>query len=465
MTRRAAVVLAAGKGTRMKSRTAKVLHPVAGRPLLHYPVRTALAMGCDPVVVIVGYQRDAVAASLAEAFPGKPVVTAVQTEQLGTAHAVRCAQDALADFEGDVFILSGDVPGLPGETLEALAAASKDAAVGVLGMRLDDPRAYGRLVRDSEGQLARIVEFRDCLPAERAINDVNAGIYRVDAGFLFGSLATIGSDNAQNEFYLTDIVADAAKSGRGAVALVLADDTAADANGVNDRVDLAEAEARMQDRLRTHWMRAGVTLRDPASTFFEDGVQIGEDTVIEPNVSLRGDTRIGAGCTIGAGTIITDSVLADDVWIRANSHLEDARVGQGSVIGPYARLRPGTDLAAGVKIGNFVETKKTRMGPGAKASHLSYLGDATVGAKANVGAGTITCNYDGKNKHPTVIGEGAFIGSNTALVAPVTVADGAYVGGGSTITDDVPAGALAIGRARQKNIEGWVERRTRAKEQ
>lgn len=464
MSRRAAVVLAAGKGTRMKSRLAKVLHPVAGRPMVHYPVRTALEMGCDPVVVIVGHQRAEVQASLAQAFPGKPVRTAFQADQRGTAHAVGCAAEALEGFEGDVFILSGDVPGLARETLDALDAATGDAAVGVLGMRLDDPRAYGRLVRDGAGRLARIVEFRDCLPAERGIRDVNAGIYRVDARFLFKALGAIKTDNAQGEFYLTDIVEAAATSGRGAVALVLDGDAAHEANGINDRIDLAEAEARMQGRLRAHWMREGVTLRDPATTFFEDGVVLGPDTTLEPGVSLHGDTRIGAGCTIGMGSRITDSRIGDDVWIRACSHLEGAEVGQGCVIGPFARLRPATVLHPGVKIGNFVETKKTTMGAGAKASHLTYLGDASVGPRANVGAGTITCNYDGKNKHPTVIGEGAFIGSNTALVAPVTVADGAYVGGGSTITDDVPAGALAIGRARQKNIEGWVERRARAKE-
>lgn len=465
MTRKAAVVMAAGLGTRMRSATVKVLHPVAGRPMVHYPVRMALELGCDPVVVIVGHQRDAVAAYLAEAFPGQPVTTAIQAEQKGTAHAVGCAEAALAGFEGDVFILSGDVPTLPLVTLQALDAATGAAAVGVIGMQLDDPRAYGRLVRGDDGALARIVEFKDCAPAEREITEVNAGIYRVDAGFLFKTLANIDSDNAQGEFYLTDIVQAASEGGRGVATLVLTGDAAEDANGVNDRVDLAEAEARMQTRLRTDWMRAGVTLRDPASTYFADDVQIGADTVIEPGATIGAGTRIGAGCVIGTGCVLARAQIADDAHLKAYSHIEAAQVGPECVIGPFARLRPGTVLHAGVKIGNFVETKKTVMQAGAKASHLSYLGDATIGAKANIGAGTITCNYDGENKHATRVGAGAFIGSNTALVAPVAVGDGAFVGGGSTITDDVPAGALAIGRGRQKNIEGWVERRERAKEQ
>lgn len=465
MSRKAAVVLAAGLGTRMRSATVKVLHAVAGRPMVHYPVRAALALGCERVVVIVGHQRDAVEAYLADAFPGAGVTTAVQAEQKGTAHAVGCAQAALADFDGDVFILSGDVPTLPTQILEALDATTGDAAVGVIGMRLDDGRAYGRFIRDAAGDLVRITEFRDCTPDQRAICDVNAGIYRVDARFLFEALAAIDSDNAQGEFYLTDIVQAAAEQGRGVKALMLTGADAAEANGVNDRVDLAAAEARMQQQLRTQWMRAGVTLRDPASTWLDDGVQIGADTVIEPGVALRGATVVGGGCTIGMGSQLTDAQVGEGTWIRAYCHLESARVEAGCTIGPFARLRPGTVLHDGVKVGNFVETKKTVMHAGAKASHLTYLGDATVGAKANVGAGTITCNYDGENKHRTVIGAGAFIGSNSALVAPVTIADGAFVGGGSAITDDVPAGALAVGRARQKNIEGWVERRARAKEQ
>jgi bifunctional UDP-N-acetylglucosamine pyrophosphorylase/glucosamine-1-phosphate N-acetyltransferase len=300
---------------------------------------------------------------------------------------------------------------------------------------------------------------------QRAICDVNAGIYRVDAGFLFETLTTIRSDNAQGEFYLNDNVQAAADQGRCVKAIMLTVADAAEANGVNDRVDLAEAEARMQQQLRLKWMRAGVTLRDPSSTYLDDRVEIGPDSTIEPGVALRGETRIGINCTIGMGSQLINAEVGRNTWVRAHCHFEGAKVAEHCIIGPFARLRPGTVLHEKVKVGNFVETKKTVMHAGAKASHLTYLGDATVGAKANVGAGTITCNYDGENKHRTVIGAGAFIGSNSALVAPVTIADGAYVGGGSAITDDVPEGALAVGRARQKNIEGWVERRERAKEQ
>lgn len=459
--RKAVVLMAAGLGTRLRSATVKVLHAVAGRPMIHYPVRSALELGADPIVAVLGHQRDAVEGYLTAAFPDAPLRVALQAEQLGTAHAVLCAREALADFEGDVFILSGDVPTLPTALIERLDAACGDATVGVVGMRLADPAAYGRLVRDDEGQLARIVEFRDCAPAEKAIDEVNAGIYRVDARFLFDTLAGLGRDNAQGEYYLTDIVAAARAGGHRVSTLVLDGDDAALAGGVNDRVDLAAAEARMQGALRVALMREGVTLIDPASVFVDDGVEVGPDTIIEPGVRLAGCTRVGRGCRLEQGVVLRDTVLGDDVTVHAYSHAERAIVDDACHVGPFARLREGTVLRAGVKVGNFVETKKTEMEEGAKASHLSYLGDARVGAGANVGAGTITCNYDGRLKHRTDIGAGAFIGSDTQLVAPVRVGDGAYVGAGSTITEDVPAGGLALSRTRQRNIPGWVERKAR----
>lgn len=458
MRARAAVVMAAGKGTRMRSATAKVLHPVAGRPLIYYPVRDALALGASPVVVVLGHQHEAVEASLRAMFPGAPVVVALQTEQLGTAHAVLCAAGALAGFDGDVFILSGDVPTLPLEVLESLDSGS-GAAVTVLGMRLDDPGAYGRLVRNGTGELLRITEARDCRPEELAVREVNAGVYRVDAGFLFGTLAGLGRDNAQGEYYLTDLVEVASRAGRGVLAVVLDGARAELAHGVNDRVDLARAEARMQSILAERWMKAGVTLVDPRRVWLHESAVLGADTVVEPDVALLGETRVGSGCTLEQGARLSDTWVDDGVVVHAYSVADRTRIGAACQVGPFARLREGTVLAARVRVGNFVETKKAELGEGAKVNHLSYVGDALVGAAANIGAGTITCNYDGVHKHRTVIGAGAFIGSDTQLVAPVTVGDGAIVGAGTTITEDVPAGALALSRAPQTNIEGWVARR------
>lgn len=455
---RAAVVMAAGQGTRMKSSLAKVLHPVAGRAMIHYVVREALALGCSPVVVVVGHQRAEVQAALAREFPGKPVTCVVQEVQRGTAHAVACAQPALADFQGDVFILSGDVPGLPASVLEALDAAAGEAAVGVLGMQLADPAAYGRLIQDAAGELCSIVEYKDATPTQRALNEVNAGVYRVQAGFLFDALARIDANNAQGEFYLTDIIGLSVAAGLGARALVLRGRDAEAAFGVNDRVDLAAAEARMQSVLRRRLMLGGATLLAPESVTVHDGVTVGPDTLIEPGVMLLGRTHIGAGCVIEQGSRLEDTTVAEGAVVHAYTHTVDTVIGAGASVGPFARLREGTVLDARVKIGNFVETKKAVFGEGAKASHLSYLGDASIGAGANVGAGTITCNYDGKNKFRTEIGPGAFIGSDTQLVAPVRVGAGAFVGAGTTVTQDVPPGALALSRTPQKNIEGWVLR-------
>ena len=453
---RAVVIMAAGLGTRMRSKTIKVLHPVAGQPMVLYPVQSALDLGAALIVLVLGHQREAVEAAVREAFPKAPIVVVHQAEQLGTAHAVNCARDALADFDGDVFILSGDVPTLATETIQALDRVAGDAVVGVLGMQLADPASYGRLITDSTGGISAIVEARDCSPEQLSIDVVNAGVYRADARFLFKTLATLGNDNAQGEFYLTDIVAAAAEASLGARVLVLTGAEAESAEGVNDRRDLAAAEARMQDRLRGALMDGGVTFTDPSRVIVHHGVEVGADTLIEPNVMLLGSTRIGSDCVIEQGVRIADTQVGENVTIYAHSNADRAVIEAGCKVGPFARLREGSVLRQNAKIGNFVETKKTVMGVGAKASHLSYLGDAEIGAGTNIGAGTITCNYDGKNKHQTVVGDGAFIGSNTALVAPVSVGAGALVGAGSTITTDVPAGALALGRARQKNIDGWA---------
>ncbi len=455
---RAVVVLAAGKGTRMRSARSKVLHEVAGQALIHYPVSLALSLGASRIVLVLGHQRAEVEASVRAAFPDAPVEVAVQAEQLGTAHAVLCARAALADFEGDVYLLSGDVPTLALRTVAALDAAAGDAPVAVLGMRLDEPAAYGRFVR-ADGALSQIVEARDCTPDQLAIDEVNAGIYRVDARFLFDALAGVGRDNAQGEFYLTDLVAAARAAGVAVADLVVSGDEAASLTGVNDRADLAAAEARAQQALRQQWMAAGVTMVDPASVWLDHRVQLASDVTLEPDVTLQGQTTIASGAHIERGARLTDSVIGADVRIRGGSYLEGAVVEAGCVVGPYARLREGSVLREGAKVGNFVETKKTELGAGAKASHLSYIGDAAVGAGANIGAGTITCNYDGVRKFRTEIGAGAFIGSDTQLVAPVRVGEGAFVGAGSTVTGDVPAGALALSRTPQRNIDGWVARK------
>lgn len=460
MTRAKAIVLmAAGRGTRMKSKRSKVLHPVAGRPMIHYPIRTALDLGATKIVVILGHQRGEIKTYLANAFPEAPIEIAIQEQQLGTAHAVQCAARALDGFEGDVFILSGDVPALPTSVIERLDREANSADVAVLGMRVDEPGAYGRMITSDEGTLSAIVEARDCTAEQLAVQVVNAGIYRVDAGFLFDSLSKVDTENAQGEYYLTDIVADASASGRRVSMTVLEGAEAQLAEGVNDRLGLARVEAMMQTRLREAAMLGGVTFIDPSSVTLHDGVVIGEDSVIEPNVALLGNTQIGAGCVLEQGCRIEDSSIGDDARIKGMSHIERAQIGRACQIGPFARLREGSVFDEGVKIGNFVETKKAVFDAGAKASHLSYVGDAHVGAAANIGAGTITCNYDGYRKFKTEIGAGAFIGSDTQLVAPVKVGAGAIVAAGTTVTGDVPADALTLSRTAQVTKEGWAHKK------
>jgi bifunctional UDP-N-acetylglucosamine pyrophosphorylase/glucosamine-1-phosphate N-acetyltransferase len=451
----AAVVLAAGKGTRMKSATAKVLHPLGGRPLAYYPVRAALAAGASPVVVVVGHQAQAVEAALRAALPEAPLRFAVQLEQRGTADAVRAARRALRGVKGAIAILSGDTPLLEPGTLRQVvsARARARAPLALAAMTLAEPRGYGRLVRDAAGQVVEVVEEKDASGEARAIREVNAGLYCAEAGFLWRALSRIGAGNAQGEFYLTDLVALAARRGR-AVAVAV---DPLEASGVNDREELARAGRVLQRRRAAALMRAGVTVEDPERFLCDEGVLIGPDTVIEPGVRLRGATRIGAGCIIGQGAVISDATIAGGVTIRPYTVIEGpATVGRGAILGPFSRIRPGSELGEGVHVGNFVETKKSRLGAGAKANHLAYLGDAEIGARVNVGAGTITCNYDGEKKHQTRIGDGAFIGSDSILVAPIEIGAGAYVAAGSTITEAVPPGALALGRARQVVKEGWV---------
>jgi bifunctional UDP-N-acetylglucosamine pyrophosphorylase/glucosamine-1-phosphate N-acetyltransferase len=433
----AAIILAAGKGTRMKSDLHKVLHPLAGRPMLEHLLAAVDALSPAHTVVVVGSGREQVEPVVAR--HGGVVV--VQEPQRGTADAVLQAEAALAGFEGDVLILYGDTPlvetGTMARMLERLRAPDAPAIV-VVGFRPADPAAYGRILAGSDGTICKMVEHKDASEAERAIDLCNSGLMAVRAQDLWPLLHRVGNDNAAGEYYLPDIVMLAGADGRGSAVI---ETDAHEVAGINSRGELAEVEALWQGRRRAAAMADGVSLVAPETIWFSHDTQIGRDCVVEPNVVFGPGVRVGEG-----------------VRIRAFCHIEGATIEAGAEIGPYARLRPGTEIGEKAKIGNFVETKKARLGKGAKANHLSYLGDAEIGAGANVGAGTITCNYDGFFKYGTTIGEGAFIGSNTALVAPVAIGPGAIVGAGSVVTADVPPDALAVARARQEQKPGWAAR-------
>ncbi len=471
-------VMAAGLGTRMKSDTAKVLHKVAGRTLIGWVVTAARAAGAERVVAILGHQSDAVRTSLDAQFGagsvdrgGLPpagsgaegrrgwIDIAIQSEQRGTGHAVQCALPAVAKEADDriVVILTGDAPLLPTEKIAELVAAcaASPAGMALLSTVPDRPMPYGRLVRDPDGRLAKIVEHADATPAQRLLPDTNAGFYAIRLGHLRKDLATLRADNAKGELYLTDLVAHAHTRG-GATAI---DAAFRDVTGVNDRVDLAEVETAARRRINEHWMRAGVTMIDPASTYIDADVgPLGKDVWLAAGVTLRGKTKIADATRIDTGCVITDVQIAETAYIKPYSILTESTIGARAQIGPFSHCRPASRIDEDVHLGNFVETKKTHMMAGAKANHLAYLGDASVGHKANIGAGTITCNYDGVGKYQTTIEAGAFIGSDSQLVAPVTIGRDAYVGAGSTITKDVPRGSLALTRNKQVNVEGWADR-------
>jgi bifunctional UDP-N-acetylglucosamine pyrophosphorylase/glucosamine-1-phosphate N-acetyltransferase len=456
----AAIVLAAGKGTRMKSLRAKVLHEVCGKPMVYFPVKRALESGADPVVVVVGHQGDLVEAALRSALPGAPLRFARQETQLGTAHAVLAARASLRGHHGAIVILSGDTPLLTAHTLEAvISARTAPGSLAFATMDLENPQGYGRVVHSPGKGPALIVEEKDATAEERQIKEVNAGLYVADADFLWSTLSLVDAKNAQREFYLTDLVALAA-DGPGAVAVRV---SPVEASGVNNQEDLSLAIRALTRRIASSLMEAGVTIEDPERFDADEGVTVGPGTLVEPGVRLRGTTRIGPGCVIGQGCILVDTVLGEGVHLQPYCHMHGAQVGSRCVVGPFARLRPESRLAEGVRIGNFVELKKTSMGKRSKANHLTYLGDATIGADVNVGCGTITCNYDGEKKHPTRIGDGVFVGSDAILVAPISIGKGAYVAAGSTLTESVPAGALALGRSRQVNKSGWARKRAAVK--
>ena len=432
----AAIILAAGKGTRMKSDLHKVLHPIAGRPMLLHLAASVAALDPARTVVVTGAGREQVEAAVSPLG----IATALQAEQLGTGHAVAQAEAALAGFEGDVLILYGDVPLVSTATMQAMLDRlnAEDAPVAVvLGFRPTDAGAYGRIIAE-DGVIAKMVEFKDATPAERAVDLCNSGLMAVRSADLFALLARVGNDNAAGEYYLPDIVMLAAADGRRSAVI---ETGATEVAGVNSRGELAGVEAAWQQQRRAQAMADGATLSAPETVWFAPDTAIGRDVVIEPNVVF------GPGVTVGDGALL-----------HAFSHIEGAQIGAKAEVGPFARLRPGAVMGEKSKIGNFVEMKKAVLGAGAKASHLTYLGDAEVGAGANIGAGTITCNYDGFFKYKTIIGEGAFIGSNSALVAPVTIGAGAIVGAGSVITADVEADALALGRGKQEARPGWAKR-------
>ncbi|MEW6420335.1 MAG: bifunctional UDP-N-acetylglucosamine diphosphorylase/glucosamine-1-phosphate N-acetyltransferase GlmU [Deinococcota bacterium] len=448
------VILAAGQGTRMKSALPKVLHPVAGRPMVAWAVKAAKALGARDIVVVTGHGAEQVEAALA----GSDVHFARQAQQLGTGNAFLVGAEALRhQGDADILVLYGDTPLLRAETLRELLADHRahDSALTILTAELPDATGYGRILRDADGNVERIVEEKAATPAEKAVREVNSGVYVMD-GRAPELARRITNDNPAGEYYLTDLLALYRGEGAKIRAFKLQDPD--EVMGANDRTQLAQAEEILRRRINAAHMRAGVTLQAPDSIHIEDTVTLGRDVTLEPGVILCGQTQVADGVTIGAYSVVKDSVLERGVVVKPHSVLEGAQVGTGSDVGPFARLRPGTVLEQGVHIGNFVETKNARLAEGVKAGHLAYLGDVTIGAETNVGAGTIIANFDGVHKHQSTVGAGVFIGSNATLIAPRVVGDAAFIAAGSTVHEDVPEGALAVARGRQRILEGWSRR-------
>jgi len=451
----AIIILAAGKGTRMKSARVKVLHPVAGVPMLSHSLELARKLFPQRLIVVVGFQGDAVR----QQFRAPDLLFAEQREQLGTGHAVQIAVQSLDGFQGSVLILCGDVPLLTEDTVQRFLHQHREekATLSVLTALLENPQNYGRIFRREDGQLLRIVEDKDLKAGEGEIREINTGIYCVEAEFLRSALLSLTDGNAQREYYLTDIVAQANAQGKKTFGSVTADPF--EVLGINTRADLAKAAQYMRQKINERHMLAGVTLIDPAATYIDQKVEIGRDTVIYPNCFLMGQTSLGENCVIEPGCKIVDTRLGNSVTVKASSVISESVIADQVEIGPFAHLRPQTTLQEKSKVGNFVELKKSVLGKGSKANHLSYIGDTTIGERVNVGAGTITCNYDGKKKHPTVIEDEVFIGSNTALVAPIKIGRNAFIGAGSTITKEVPPDTLAVTRAKQAHYPKRSQRK------
>ena len=456
------IVLAAGEGKRMRSANPKVLHPIAGRPLVEHAVRSAAALDPDQLVVVVGHGRAMVSPCLEglSSTLGRKITVAVQEEQRGTGHAVSCGLDALpaGELTGTVMVTYGDTPLLDGGTLSALLSEHHEAgnAVTVLTAVVDDPTGYGRILRAADGSVRGIVEHKDADQDQLEIAEINSGVYAFDAAVLTDGLSRLSADNEQAELYLTDVLSIARADGRQVGALVCADPWLVE--GVNDRVQLARLGAEYNRRLTEKWMRAGVTIVDPATVWIDAGVELARDVLIEPGVQLRGRTTVGEGAVIGPDSTLADVTVGAGARV-VRTHGQGASVGEGTDVGPYAYLRPGTRLGDRGKIGTFVETKNAEIGQGSKVPHLTYVGDATIGEFSNIGASSVFVNYDGVNKHRTTIGSHVRTGSDNMFVAPVTVGDGAYSGAGTVVRRDVPPGALAVSGGPQRNHEGWVQRR------
>lgn len=451
--RLAAVILAAGKGTRMKSDLPKVLHRVCGRAMVEHVLMSVKSIGLQKIVLVVGYQGDRVAE-----FVGNKAEFAIQSEQLGTAHALLQARSALESFDGDILVLCGDTPLVSSQILNKLYQehSRNGNAATVLTAIMPDPTGYGRVIRSTNGMVQKIIEQKDAASEELAVKEINTGIYCFQAKGLFEALASLGANNAQGEYYLTDIIELYVAQGH-AVGAVSTDDPI-EIMGINDRCQLAKAEKLLRRRILDKIMESGVTIIDPDTTFIDDTVQIRPDTIVYPFTFIEGNSKIGENCTIGPSSRLVNAELGCEVIVQ-NSVILDSQIGDGCVIGPFAYIRPGCVLEQAVKVGDFVELKNSHLGNGCKVPHLSYVGDADVGQGANIGAGTITCNYDGEKKSRTLVGDYAFIGSNTNLVAPVEVGAKAVTGAGSTITRDVPPGALGVARGKQKNIADWAAKK------
>jgi len=453
------VILAAGKGTRMKSARPKVLHHVAGRPMVEYVIRAAQSLSPRTITVVVGHMKELLRQGLSR-YPELSFVT--QEPQLGTGHALLQTASVLEGQSGFVLLLSGDVPLLNRHTLASLVSRHEEthASATILTALVEQPYGYGRIVR-VKGRVSRIVEERDASPAQRKIKEINSGVYVFSLAPLFEALRGLATANAQGEYYLTDLISTYRRRRRDVETVVI--EHPSEIHGINGRSELAEASRIVRQKKNEELMAAGVTIEDPATTYIDDDVVIGTDTVIHPGVYIEGKTQIGQACEIHSGVRIVNSVLDDRVTVQNHCVINGGKLGIGVTIGPFAHVRPETELRESVHVGNFVELKKTVLGKGTKAGHLSYLGDAIVGEGVNIGAGTITCNYDGKKKNLTTIEDGAFIGSDSQLVAPVTIGKGAYVGSGATIRENVPAGALAVSAGKQRNLEDWVSKKVESK--
>ncbi|UOE94189.1 bifunctional UDP-N-acetylglucosamine diphosphorylase/glucosamine-1-phosphate N-acetyltransferase GlmU [Alkalihalobacillus sp. LMS39] len=452
MSNKFAVILAAGQGTRMKSQLYKVLHPVCGKPMVQHVVDEVTTLGLSEIVTIVGHGAEKVKDQL-----GQSVTYALQEEQLGTGHAVMQAATLLEGKEGTTLVLCGDTPLITKETMKALLELheKEDAKVSILTARTTNPTGYGRIVRSEDGFVERIVEQKDATEEEQQIQEINTGTYCFDNIALFNALKKVTNENAQGEYYLPDVIEILQQAGENVVAYQtpIFEETL----GVNDRVALAEAEKVMKQRINESWMKQGVTIIDPAATYIEKEVIIGQDTVLYPGTMIRGNSEIGSGCIIGPHSEILSSTIGDKTEVK-QSVVRESHIGSGVAVGPFAHIRPESNIGNDVKVGNFVEIKKSNFGNGSKAPHLSYIGDAEIGDRVNLGCGSITVNYDGTNKHKTKVGDDAFVGCNSNLVAPVTVGKNAYIAAGSTVTDNVPDSALSIARSRQTNKEGYVQK-------